>query len=93
MTAPAPDPIPVPPAPPADDDPFNTPDIPEMSNPAPTTVTMDQLDATIRAYMADKTPDQRRAIGDKVKEICGTKNYKTLTDPAMIQRLYNMFNK
>lgn len=91
MTAPASDPVP--PAPPADDDPFNTPDIPEMSNPAPTTVTMEQLDTTIRAYMADKTPDQRRAIGDKVKEICGTKNYKTLTDPAMIQRLYNMFNK
>lgn len=77
---------------PPEPDPFAVPDIPEMAAPEPA-ITMEQLDAAIKAYCADKTTVQRKAIGAKVAEITGVQNYRTITDPAMIERLYKMFTK
>lgn len=49
------------------------------------------VDEVIKAYTASISPDERAAVGDRVKAICGKKNYKTITDLDKLRALYKEF--
>ena len=78
--------VPVPP----DDDalPFDM-DEPEAASHA----TMEELDKAIRAACAGKTVAEKKEIGEKIRAIAGTGNYMKITDQAMIDKLYKMFQE
>ena len=71
---------------------------PVAETPAPTnnaepTVTINDVDALIKKRCAGATPEDKRKVADEVKSICGKANYLSITDPAVIQQLYDHFNK
>lgn len=82
-----PEPVQEPPAFEEEDDVFGSQD----EDPSVPHITMEQLDNAIKEYCSKLSPDQRKAVGTKVQEICGVRNYKSLTDPVMIAHLYNLF--
>lgn len=49
------------------------------------------VDEVIKAYTASVSPEERAAVGDRVKAICGKKNYKTITDLDKLRALYKEF--
>ena len=49
------------------------------------------VDEVIKAYMAGVSPDEKAAVADRVKAICGKKNYKTVTDLDKLRALYKEF--
>lgn len=49
------------------------------------------VDEVIKAYMAGVAPEERATVADRVKAICGKKNYKTVTDLDKLRALYKEF--
>ena len=49
------------------------------------------VDNVIKAYCATATPEDKAAVADRVKQICGKKNYKTVTDINKLRELYTAF--
>lgn len=49
------------------------------------------VDEVIRAYSATASPEEKAAVGDRVKAICGKKNYKNITDLDKLRALYKEF--
>ena len=49
------------------------------------------VDNVIKAYCANVSPEEKAAVGDRIKEICGTKNYKKVTDINTLRALYAAF--
>ena len=49
------------------------------------------VDEVIRAYSATASDEEKAAIGDRVKAICGKKNYKSITDLDKLRALYKEF--
>lgn len=72
---------------------------PLMEDPAPVPapdlglphVTMDELDAVIRAACAGKSTEEKKIIGEQIKALAGTGNYKKITDQNIIDQLYVIY--
>lgn len=56
-------------------------------------VTIEELDKVIRAACKGLKAEDKKAIGEKIKQVAGTGNYMKITDQAIINRLYTMFSK
>ena len=56
-----------------------------------THATMEQLDKAIRSACAGKSTAEKKEIGEKIKGVAGTGNYMKITDQAIIDKLYEMF--
>lgn len=55
--------------------------------------TVEDLDKVIRAACKGVTAQQKKEIGDQIREIAGTGNYMKITDQAIIDKLYQKFKK
>lgn len=49
------------------------------------------VDAAIKAYVANLSPEEKAAVADEIKAICGKKNYRTVTDLDALRALYQRF--
>lgn len=50
------------------------------------------VDEVIRTKTAGMSSEEKAAVGDQIKAICGKKNYKTLTDIEKLRALYKAFS-
>ena len=50
-----------------------------------------KVDEVIKEYSANMTAEEKAALGDKIKSICGVKNYKKVTDINALRKLYQAF--
>ena len=49
------------------------------------------VDTAIKAYVANLSPEEKAAVADEIKVICGKKNYRTVTDLDALRALYQRF--
>lgn len=55
-------------------------------------ITVEMVDAVIKARAAGATPDERKALAAEIKAITGgTANYMSVTDPAILAALYEKY--
>lgn len=50
-----------------------------------------KVDAAIQDVMRPLTPEERKPYSNKIKEICGVLNYRSVTDPVVLNKLYAAF--
>ena len=62
-----------------------------LSNNAEVSVTMAQLDEAIRRACEGKTAEEKKQIGENIRAVAGTSNYKKVTDQQIIDKLYDMY--
>ena len=55
--------------------------------------TMEQLDEAIRAACAGKSAEEKKLIGDQIKALAGTSNYKKILDQEVINQLYAIYHQ
>lgn len=61
------------------------------NNADPNAVTMAQLDEAIRRACEGKTAEEKKQIGENIRAVAGTSNYKKVTDKQIISKLYDMY--
>ena len=57
-------------------------------------VTVDDVDRVVKAKFAGLTGDERKAAIAELKTVTGgVANYMTITDPALLQKIYNYYKE
>lgn len=56
-------------------------------------ITMDQVDKLIKERCSGASAEEKRKVASEVKDICGKANYLSVTDPEILKKLYDHFNR